>query len=124
MDKEKVILIVEPDRVWQTRIRNDLKENGYKVASVDSAQEAIDFCIKNVVDMAILELNLPDRDGIYFIQTIRTFNNTLPIIVVSSRNLIETKKTLPRMPLKPPAKAVSVSLENKKNKTNPEKALK
>ena len=86
MDKEKVILIVEPDRVWQTRIRNDLKENGYKVASVDSAQEAIDFCIKNVVDMAILELNLPDRDGIYFIQTIRTFNNTLPIIVVSSRN--------------------------------------
>ncbi len=91
MEKEKVILVVEADRVWQTRIRNDLKENGYKVASVDSAQEAVDFCIKNVVDLVVLELNLPDRDGIYFIQTIRTFNNTLPIIVVSSRNLIETK---------------------------------
>ena len=91
MDKEKVILVVEADRVWQTRIRSDLKEHGYKVALVDSAQGAIDFCIKNVVDMVILELNLPDKDGIYFIQTIRTFNNNLPIIVVSSRNLIETK---------------------------------
>ncbi len=92
MEREsKVILVVEPDRVWQARIKNDLKDNGYKVASVDTAQSAIDFCIKNVVDIVLLELNLPDKDGIYFIQTIRSFNNSLPIIVVSSRNLTETK---------------------------------
>ena len=92
MEKEnKTVLIVETDRVWQTRIRNFLKEKGYKVASVDSAQAAVDFCIKNVVDLVLLELNLPDRDGLYVIQTIRTFNNTLPIIVVSSRNLVEAK---------------------------------
>ena len=59
MEKEnKTVLIVETDRVWQTRIRNFLKEKGYKVASVDSAQAAVDFCIKNVVDLVLLELNL------------------------------------------------------------------
>ena len=62
MEKEnKTVLVVETDRVWQTRIRNFLKEKGYKVASVDSAQAAVDFCIKNVVDLVLLELNLPDR---------------------------------------------------------------
>ena len=92
MEKEnKVILVVESDRIWETRIRNYLKEHGYKCSCVETAQEAIDFCIKNVVDLVVLELNLPDKDGIYFIQTIRTFNNNLPIIVVTSRNLIETK---------------------------------
>ena len=92
MEKDnKSILVVESDRVWQTRIRNHLKEKGFKIYSVDSAQAAIDFCIKNLVDIVLLELNLPDKDGIYVIQTIRTFNNTLPIIVVSSRNLIESK---------------------------------
>ena len=92
MEKDnKSILVVESDRVWQTRIRNHLKEKGFKIYSVDSAQAAIDFCIKNLVDIVLLELNLPDKDGIYVIQKIRTFNNTLPIIVVSSRNLIESK---------------------------------
>lgn len=92
VEKEnRTILIVESDRVWQTRIRNNLKEHGYKVASVDGAQAAVDYCIKNVVDMVLLELNLADRDGLYVIQTIRSFNNTLPIIVISSRNLVEAK---------------------------------
>lgn len=92
VEKEnRTILIVESDRVWQTRIRNNLKEHGYKVASVDGAQAAVDYCIKNVVDMVLLELNLTDRDGLYVIQTIRSFNNTLPIIVISSRNLVEAK---------------------------------
>ena len=41
--------------------------------------------------MVIMELNLPDNDGIYVIQTLRTFNNVLPIIVVSGRTNVESK---------------------------------
>lgn len=38
-----------------------------------------------------MELNLPDNDGIYVIQTLRSFNNLLPIIVVSGRTNVESK---------------------------------
>ena len=89
--KNKEILVVEVDRLTKTQVKNGLKEKGYKVTTVSSAREAIDFCIKTVVDMVIMELNLPDNDGIYVIQTLRTFNNVLPIIVVSGRTNVESK---------------------------------
>ena len=59
--------------------------------AVSTASEAIDFCIKSVIDLVLLDLGLPDKDGLYVIQTIRSFNNTLPIIVVSSRTNVESK---------------------------------
>lgn len=89
--KNKEILVVENDRVTKSQIKNGLKEKGYKVTTVSTAREAIDFCIKTVVDMVILEPILPDEDGIYVIQTLRSFNNILPIIVVSGRTNVESK---------------------------------
>ena len=87
----KVILVVEDDKITQAKIRNELKNNGYKAFCVSTAQEAIDFCIKNITDMILLDLGLPDKDGMYVIETIRTFNNALPIIVISGRTTVEAK---------------------------------
>lgn len=87
----KVVLIIEDDKGIQSKVKNDLKEKGYKVAYVNSAQEGIDYCIKNVVDIVLMDLNLPDRDGMYVIETIRSFNNVLPIIVLSNRSTTEVK---------------------------------
>lgn len=92
MDKSnKFILIIEDDKNTQSRLKSELKERGYRVACVGTAQEGIDFCIKNIVNMVLLDLGLPDRDGMYIIETLRTFNNTLPIIVISGRNTVEAK---------------------------------
>lgn len=92
MDKKsKNILIVEDDKLTRAQIKNGLKEKGYKVSAVSTAREAIDYCIKTVCDMVLLDLGLPDNDGIYVIQTLRSFTNTLPIIVVSGRNNVESK---------------------------------
>ncbi|MBP5694369.1 MAG: response regulator transcription factor [Bacilli bacterium] len=89
--KQKNILVVEDDKLTLSQIKNALKNNGYRVYAVSTASEAIDFCIKSVIDLILLDLGLPDKDGLYVIQTIRSFNNTLPIIVVSSRSNIESK---------------------------------
>ena len=67
----KVVLIIEDDKGIQSKVKNDLKEKGYKVAYVNSAQEGIDYCIKNVVDIVLMDLNLPDRDGMYGSQVFR-----------------------------------------------------
>jgi len=87
----KFILVIEDDKNTQSRLKNELKNRGYRVACVGTAQEGIDFCIKNIVNMVLLDLGLPDRDGMYIIETLRTFNNSLPIIVISGRTAVESK---------------------------------
>ncbi|MFA6755351.1 MAG: response regulator transcription factor [Bacilli bacterium] len=91
MQKEKNVLVVESDKTASQLIAKPLKDAGYNVILVGDAQTAIDTCIKKVIDLIIMELNLPDKDGMAVIDTVRSFTNTLPIIVVSSRNNVETK---------------------------------
>ncbi len=87
----KTILIIDEDKSIQHYLRNELSSRGLKVFLASSAQEGVDFCIKNVVDLIILELNLPDKDGMNVIEFLRTFNATISIIVVSKRNNIDDK---------------------------------
>lgn len=89
--KTKTILIVDNDKLCVTNLTKLLKGEGYACLSVATAQEAIDACIKKIIDLVLLELNLKDKDGMVVIDTIRSFTNTLPIIVVSNRANVESK---------------------------------
>lgn len=89
--KEKLILVVDNDKSGSQTLIKTLKAEGYSTLYVSNAQEAIDTCIKKVVDLVLLELNLPDKDGMAVIDTIRSFTNTMPIIVLSSRINVESK---------------------------------
>jgi two-component system KDP operon response regulator KdpE len=89
--KTKTILIVDNDKLCVTNLTKLLKGEGYACVSVATAQEAIDACIKKIIDLVLLELNLKDKDGMVVIDTIRSFTNTLPIIVISNRANVESK---------------------------------
>ncbi len=89
--KKKTILVCQDDKANVNNIKNSLKNDGYDVITCSFAQEAIDICIKSLIDLLIIDLQLPDKDGMVAIETIRSFNNKLPIIVVTSRNNIESK---------------------------------
>lgn len=80
------ILIVEDDKAIQNLLKVALKQEGHTVATVGSAREGIDYAVKNIVDLIILDLGLPDMDGINVAQAVRGFNEKIPIIVVSARD--------------------------------------
>lgn len=82
----KNILIIEDDKAIQTLLKVALKQEGYETFSVRTAQEGIDLLIKNIIDLVILDLGLPDMDGTNVIDIIRGFSEQLPIIVVSARS--------------------------------------
>ena len=82
----KNILIIEDDKAIQTLLKVALKQEGYETFSVRIAQEGIDLLIKNIIDLVILDLGLPDMDGTNVIDIIRGFSEQLPIIVVSARS--------------------------------------
>jgi two-component system, OmpR family, KDP operon response regulator KdpE len=85
------ILIIEDDRAITNLLKIALTQEGYDVLSAPSAREGIDCIVKNVIDLLILDLGLPDLDGKNVIETVRSFSSDLPILVVSARSDEEEK---------------------------------
>ncbi len=80
------ILIVEDDRAIQNLLKIALKQENHNVTAVSTAREGIDCTVKSIVDVMILDLGLPDMDGINVVRAVREFNGKMPIIVVSARD--------------------------------------
>lgn len=80
------ILIIEDDKAIQNLLKIALKQENHQTCAVGSGREGIDCIIKNIFDVIILDLGLPDMDGIQVVEAVRSFSQTLPIIVVSARD--------------------------------------
>ena len=83
-DKHK-ILIVEDDKYIINFISMSLKKEDYDFVIAKTCGEANALFYANRPDMIILDLGLPDIDGINIIRQIRTWSMT-PIIVISARS--------------------------------------
>jgi len=77
-------LIVEDDRDIRRFVRTALEADGYRVAEADTVQRGVIEAGTRRPDLAILDLGLPDRDGIDFIREVRAFSS-IPILVLSAR---------------------------------------
>lgn len=84
MENNITVLIVEDDKYIMSLITVFLKNEGYKTVAAVTGQEAIALFHSNNPDIILLDLGLPDFDGLEVIKQIREKNNT-PIIVVSAR---------------------------------------
>ena len=84
MDREILVLIVEDDKYISNFICMSLKQEGYRYIKTATGREAISLCYANNPDIVILDLGLPDIDGIEVIEHIRSYSDR-PIIVVSAR---------------------------------------
>ena len=84
VEKEVNVLIVEDDKYISNFICMSLKQEGYHYLKADTGREAIGLSYANNPDVVILDLGLPDMDGMEVIEHIRS-NSDKPIIVVSAR---------------------------------------
>lgn len=82
----RVVLIVEDDQGIQDVLRFLAEANGMRVVAANTCDLAIREAESHRPDLAIVDLGLPDRDGIELIRDIRTWSY-LPIIVLSARTL-------------------------------------
>jgi two-component system KDP operon response regulator KdpE len=81
-----VVLIVEDDEGIRDVLRFLAEANGMRVVAASTCDLAIREAESHRPDLAIVDLGLPDRDGIQLIQKIRTWSR-VPIIVLSARTL-------------------------------------
>jgi len=78
------ILVIEDDKYISNFISVSLKKEGYKVLLAESADEGLFLFSSNRPDIVLLDLGLPDKDGLEVIRDIRSISPT-PLLVVSAR---------------------------------------
>ena len=78
------ILVVEDDKNISSMIQTVLDSNGYQVLMAQRCQQGILMLTSHVPDLVLLDLGLPDMDGIEFIRITRR-SSMIPIIVLSAR---------------------------------------
>lgn len=80
-----VILVVEDDKPIRKLITTTLETQGYKYHTAETGEASILEAVSSQPDLMILDLGLPDMDGVEIIRKVRAWSN-LPIIVVSARS--------------------------------------
>lgn len=89
MEQGKV-LVVEDDKAVSNLIETTLELAQYEYITVKTGKGALLMVTSQEIDVILLDLGLPDMDGLAVIQKIRTWSN-VPIIVVSARGEDEDK---------------------------------
>lgn len=79
-----LILIIEDDPYISHFLQMSFEQEGYRMITTTKGHEAINLFYSHQPDIVILDLGLPDIDGLDVIQEIRKIS-TKPIIVVSAR---------------------------------------
>jgi two-component system KDP operon response regulator KdpE len=87
-----LVLIVEDDPALQSVLRTLFEANGYRVVAAAIAVAGIRDARLYNPDVVIVDLGLPDRDGIEVIKGIRTWS-AMPIVVLSART-VEAQRLL------------------------------
>lgn len=85
---EKVysILLVEDEENLQEALKLNLELEGYEVTSSYDGEQALRFFQQEHFDLIILDVMLPELDGISVCETIRLSNNEVPILILSAKN--------------------------------------
>lgn len=85
------ILLVEDDPAISQFIARGLSEGGYVVDSSHDGQEALSLILNNLYDLVILDVMLPNLDGIEILQASRKAGLKLPILVLSAKRSVDDR---------------------------------
>ena len=80
------ILVVDDEPAILRFLRASLESQGYTVSTAADARTALDLVRRHTADLVVLDLGLPDMDGLDVVRQIRDGGETLPIIILSSRD--------------------------------------
>ncbi|WP_286749360.1 response regulator, partial [Sphingopyxis sp. SCN 67-31] len=83
------ILIIEDDAHIRRLLQATLQRAGHQVSEADSARQAMALFDIERPDVVLLDLGLPDRDGLELIEPLRLRSNATLIVVSARENSVE-----------------------------------
>lgn len=79
------VLIVDDEKLIVKGLKYSLEQQGYKVFAAYTGYEAMELIEKNNIDFIILDLMLPDADGMMLCKSIRT-SHDIPILMLTAKD--------------------------------------
>ena len=81
------ILVVDDDKNTRLLFKTILEKENYTVSLAENGEEALHIMDTEHIDLVVLDIMMPKIDGYEFTSAIREVNNTLPILMVSAKQL-------------------------------------
>ena len=90
MNNKTRVLVVDDDRSIRSIIKSGFSESGFEIFEADNCNKANVLARECNPELVILDLGLPDRDGIFFLQQFRSWSSA-PVIILSARGEEQSK---------------------------------
>jgi len=85
------VLLIEDDPVLNQAVERQLLDAGYKVDTATDGREGSFFAEEYAVDLAIVDLGLPEVNGVEIIRRVRQAGKSYPILVLTARDRWQDK---------------------------------
>ena len=86
VEKKTSILLVEDEENLHEALKLNLELEGYEVTSAMDGAAALKAVQSEYFDLIIMDVMLPEMDGITVTETVRISNNEVPILILSAKN--------------------------------------
>jgi two-component system, OmpR family, response regulator len=84
-------LIVEDDRAIAEFVTRGLREAGFAVDQAADGETGLELALSEPYDVAIVDLMLPQRDGLSLIDELRRRGKTTPVLILSARRSVDDR---------------------------------
>jgi len=84
MDAEKTLLVIEDEAAILTFLHSSLEKNGWEVLEARTGRLGLELAASRKPDVILLDLGLPDQDGLEVLKALRQWTSA-PVIIISAR---------------------------------------
>jgi two-component system OmpR family response regulator len=90
-DLEMRLLLVEDDVMVASGIKLGLSDAGYAVDWVGSAERALEAVGRESFDVAVVDIGLPQMDGLDLTRALRKARHTMPVLILTARDALQDR---------------------------------
>lgn len=84
-DVKRVVLVIESDEAVRSTLQRYIQLSGYSVWQAGSGKEGLDILVGSRPDLVLMDLTLPDMEGLALLRTLREKFSDLRIITLASK---------------------------------------
>ncbi|MCK5325634.1 MAG: response regulator transcription factor, partial [Woeseiaceae bacterium] len=85
------LLVIEDDDILRETLAEQLVEGGYAIEQAADGREGLYFALEYPIDLAIIDLGLPEMSGLDIIREARKQGKTYPILILTARDRWQDK---------------------------------
>jgi two-component system response regulator MprA len=85
------VLVVDDDRAVRDALRRALTLAGYELRVAEGGADAIEAVVQEVPDAVVLDIGMPDIDGLEVCRRLRLLGNRVPILMLTARDAVSDR---------------------------------